>query len=459
MPPNVLLIVLDSVRYSNTSFSGYDRDTTPHLIQFAEGATVYHQARAPSVASLPSHVSIFSGQPVASHCLYNDAHHRGEQLDPAKTIWKELAHNGYDTACFSSNPYLTELGVGIKDCFQRVETLREKDLPYPSAADPWDAFTEDGERDYLGFAVNSLKSGRPIRSVINGVSAVRSAKDSPRAGGYFDALLDWTHQQKGDWAACVNLMDTHTPYQPDPDQRNWSNRNDLQAQEKIDHPRKDFRGGGKPWELLEEMVDLYDDSIWAVDKAIGSLIDSMEDRGLLDDTMVIITGDHGEAFGEEDPLDSERLASHSVGTHEALLHVPLIVKHPGQSDGQQVDQLASLTQFPQVTKAIIDGGKEDFTVEWTISSGRTTADEINNGSGRQGYTHILYDQLPGGVAKYAASEADSYAEVIAGNGNISPTPRKVIEERIPTLSDISMKSSNEQVSDEVQQRLETLGYH
>lgn len=78
--PNVLLVILDSLRARNTTLSGYRRETTPFLSELAESATTYTQARAPGSRSLPSHASIFTGHPPQEHGL----HTLSERFAPAQ---------------------------------------------------------------------------------------------------------------------------------------------------------------------------------------------------------------------------------------------------------------------------------------------------------------------------------------------------------------------------------------
>lgn len=116
--PNFLLIVLDSVRARNMSMHGYERETIPFLESFVDEATTYTQARAPGVASVPSHASLFTGLHVAEHGM-RDVDRR---LTAGTTIWDELADDGYETGVCSYNSYLTQAPIGFADAFQTVKS-------------------------------------------------------------------------------------------------------------------------------------------------------------------------------------------------------------------------------------------------------------------------------------------------------------------------------------------------
>jgi arylsulfatase len=87
------------------------------------------------------------------------------------------------------------------------------------------------------------------------------------------------------------------------------------------------------------------------------LVATLRGRGELDDTLVVITSDHGEGFGEPSRLrPGVRVAEHGVAIHEVLFHVPLVVRQPGQTESRRIDDPVSLTAFPDVVSAAREGG-------------------------------------------------------------------------------------------------------
>lgn len=360
-PPNVLLIVLDSVRAKNTSLHGYGAETTPFLESFVEEATTYTQARSPGVASVPSHTSMFTGLHVAEHGM-RDIDRR---LIAGSTIWEELAQDGYETGVFSYNSYLTQAPIGLADAFETVESGYEQRLPFPNAFDP--AFlSSEGPSRYLEFLKRAARE-KPVRSLLNGFTmwtkGVDSLPVSLRAteevnGDVFtDLFFEWLADRTGPWAACVNYMDAHVPYLPRPEHNRWAGMAERRLMQDIDEHVWEFVAGERPLEQRLALESLYDGCIRQTDAEIERVIGRLRERGELDETLVVITSDHGEGFAEPGEVRPMRSYAHgnTGGLEEGLLHVPLVVRHPGQTDSERVERVASLTRFPDAVRQVTEG--------------------------------------------------------------------------------------------------------
>ena len=127
----------------------------------------------------------------------------------------------------------------------------------------------------------------------------------------------------------------------------------------IDDDRWDFYAKRRPWSERAALEALYDGCIRQVDATLESIISALKRRETYRDTLIVITSDHGEGFGERSKVrDGFRTSNQRMGVHEVLLHVPLLVKPPANcpdSGGMTVKDLASLTQFPGAVKAEIEG--------------------------------------------------------------------------------------------------------
>lgn len=369
MPPNILLVVLDTVRARNTSLYGHGNNTTPFLSAFAEETTLYEQARAPAARSLDSHVSIFTGYHVEEHGIV----HTGDKLAAGHTIWESLADMGYTTGVFSENNWITDIDAGLKDAFEYVEGPRN--VPYPKAADPTTFVAEEGQGQYKKFVRHALRSERPVQSLLNG-AAIKVQSDYSKylpngsigthGSTYTDLFLDWADDQEGPWAACLNYMDAHHPYVPDKQFDHWGGDKLRSLQDDIEDVKWEFNGGQRPWWQRRALEALYDGCIRQLDRELERLIETLADRGELDDTLLVITSDHGEGFGDKSRIRPEtRVASHSVAVHESLLHVPLVVKYPGQEIGKTVSEVVSLTDFPTLVEGTVNGEKsqEEFVTD------------------------------------------------------------------------------------------------
>lgn len=192
-----------------------------------------------------------------------------------------------------------------------------------------------------------------MRTLLNGVhTKFRNAT----ATDFISKFLEWSENSDGPWAACINLIDAHTPYQPASEHNIWGD-DQLKAEHSdvVDHVWE-FRSGPRPWSEKESHADLYDGAIHQLDAAVGELVETLRDRDDLENTFVVITADHGEAFGEVSRLfPDRRLVGHCHGLHDVLFHVPLLVHYPGSEAGAEcVDAPASLTRFPDAVAAVRD---------------------------------------------------------------------------------------------------------
>ncbi|WP_331235489.1 sulfatase [Natronorarus salvus] len=441
---NVLLIVADSLRARNTSLLGYRRETTPFLDSFADRATVYTQARSPSNWTLPSHVSLFSGYDAHEHGF-----DLGDRLDPGHTVFEELAGKGYETGLFSDNPFLTEHESGLETVFEYARGTPDSFPP---------EFATNGD---LG--------------------------DWPNGFWYVEELLEWTGEREGPWAACLNLMDTHRPYEPLEEYDRWSDERVRALQETMGFKwHWEFLSGNVSLGFANLLEAIYDGAIRQADAITERVVTALEDRGELEGTLVVVCSDHGESFGSETVLDSEPPAvSHRIGTHDDLYHVPLVVKAPGQDEGQRVDHLATLTRFPEAVRSLaLDERRVDgptFAVDRAFASqppiGPAMAREAERICGDaepfSKHARIVYEEVPGdSVLKRAAWGEEAYETLIRGRnervdrGEI-PAQRVLSafegSERVDLASPLEeytefAEGYDNEFADELEDRLEALGY-
>ena len=325
MRPNVLLVILDSVRAKNASVYGHYNETTPFLKEFAQRSTVYEQAHSPNIHSVASHASIFTGYHTLEHRLFE---HESE-IEDEHTIWEHLSQrHGYETGLFTPNPVLTQ-SSNLHECFDYTVGT---DVQYPMSA-------------------NSL------------------AEESGKT--YVNGITEWVTNQERPWAGCVNLIDAHYPYRSTRERALWETDGLKKLQQEIDQIGTEFYLGERPFWQLEALEKLYDEAIRELDYQVQRLVDSLKQQGQYEDTLIVITSDHGEAFGETSRVSPDtRLVSHSAGLHEVLTHVPLLVKFPGQTDPKTVDEVVSLAQFPHVVEQILndDGHYGGFTDSETVTT-------------------------------------------------------------------------------------------
>ncbi len=470
--PNILLVILDSVRARNMSVYGYERETTPFLEEFSGDATIYTQARSPSVHSIASHASIFTG-------LHVDEHHvteHGSELDPEATIWQTLsADHGYETGLFTSN-FVVPVTSNLADPFESVDGPRrdDRDRYFENALAPMDI---EGRQTRLEYLNACLRSGKPLRSIFNGLFFLywdRGSYDPAQEGAheYVSSFLDWSASVDGPWAACVNLMDAHYPYVPSAEYDVWGDEEARHVQDGLESPPSRELVNTDEWWKLSAVESLYDGCIRQMDAALEVLISELRERGDLDDTFLVITADHGEGFGERSRVNPNAyIADHSWGIHEVLTHVPLVVRDPDSKSTGQWDALASLTNFPAVVQDAVTGGEPSFAVkDYALASTHRLKDPdavLPSCDDRQEYAgpwRALYEQRDDGVVKHI-ERGDERISLLVPNvqeaHEIEPTDSHRVTDVFDRLTDANVRPGDgtpRELEEDAERQLEALGY-
>lgn len=466
--PNVLLLILDSVRAENVSHLGYARETTPEIDQFANEATTYTNARSPGIHSISSHVSIFTGYHVVEH----QATSHGAQISPGNTIWEELSEIGYQTGLFTPNSIVAQ-SSNLSSFFEHVSGPKSR-LVYPEALAPEDI---DGHSPYLNYLIESLRSESPFKSIINGLSRKFGSStavhdpDQERGETFIREFDTWRQETQDPWAACINLMDAHYPYLPQERFTRWGD-------EPLQSMHREVMGGPLTSQYLDErpfwelaaFENLYDDCIRQADAYVGELLNHLESAGELENTLVVVTSDHGEGFGEYSVLNDEvRLIDHSWGIGDELSHVPLVVKYPGSDGPESVSKPASLTRFPAVVRAALEDECGSFVPpeSYTLTSSYRIGEPGNQlplaEADREAYFgpwHAVCRERNGRVVVDAIRREDQvrYEPSLGNQPKSGCTDRDVVEGIVNGLSDVEISAENRSIDHEVEGRLEELGY-
>lgn len=473
--PNVLLVILDSVRAQNVGAYGYHRNTTPFLESYADRATVYEQARAPGIHSVASHASIWTGTHVAEHQVINHE----DQLKPDTTVWESLADGGYRTGIFTTNTVVGHASnLAAKFDHEVTGSLIDKqEKLFEDAHGPADVEKHEG---VVGNIRRSLEDDRPIRALLNNVHHFylqRKGKvvdESLETSDLIEEFLSWSGESDEPWGACLNLMDAHFPYEPSPEYDHWGGEKLRELHADLDKPPANEFIQGRPWWQLEAFEHLYDGAILELDQHIETLIEGLKERNEHGNTLVVITSDHGEGFGELSRLTGRtRLVDHSWGIHEALLHVPLIVKYPEQSDQVRVSDFATLTKFNDTVEEVLEEAETSISFvpeEDVIASTqrlRESEDMIFEGSDENvndyyGPWRTVYRNEVNKRAKYMDRGKGSKGLKVELS-NVTTSLNEDVSEEIQSifgsLNPVSVKKelSNDLTSD-VEDRLTDLGY-
>ncbi|WP_181692699.1 sulfatase-like hydrolase/transferase [Natronomonas sp. LN261] len=476
--PNVLLVVLDSVRAKNVGLYGHHRDTTPFLSSYADGATTYRQARSPGIHSVASHASLWTGAAVEEHGITRHE----DRLRPETTVWEELSALGYRTGVFTVNSVLAHAS-NLTDPFDHAMTQTfsgSSNKPFPGARGPTDSATHDG---IAGNLERALRDEYPLRSLYNGAYHLYqkrrgSAEGTPDSGQLIDGFLGWA-TGNGDgaddrpWAACLNLMDAHFPYDPAERYDRWGGETLRTLHAEFEKPPANEFVRGRPWWQLEAFEHLYDGAIRQLDAHLEGLFEGLEDAGVHEETLVVLTSDHGEGFGEISRLTGRtRLVDHSWGIHEVLTHVPLVVSYPGQTDPVTVDAPATLAAFPDTVRAALDGSasRDSFVPEGPVVASTerllTEHDGIFEGSTEAatdyyGPWRAVYERSGDHTMKYAVRGEDALALRIRDAREAIPVDRdgsKRVEDAFAALESMDLRGDAGTVEADVEDRLADLGY-
>lgn len=292
--PNVLLIVLDTIRSWNLSVYGYGRRTTPELESWMSDGLRFTHALSTTSWTLPSHATMFTGR--WPHELSADWLTPLDRTHP--TLAELLASEGYASAGFVANTTYASYESGLGRGFGHYE-----DYPVTSAQ----IMLSSGLGRYLA-------GSRFMRRKLLRVSA----EDINRE---FLGWLDGRERGRP-FFVFLNYLDAHGPYQPpSPYDTLFSEPGSSVYIENLreDTPAREWTPVAR-----QAAVDKYDESIAYLDAQLGRLFAELKRRGLWDSTLVIVTSDHGEEFGERNVF------YHGNSLYRASLEVPLLMRLPGQ---------------------------------------------------------------------------------------------------------------------------------
>jgi arylsulfatase A-like enzyme len=321
--PNVILIVLDTARADALEPYGAPSGSTPAIADLARRGVALAQVQASASWTLPSHASMFTGLlPRDTGVLEGSAKtpqgaRAAMEAHADRALPVVLRRNGYATAAVSTNLWIDE-SSGFAQGFDRFRSV------------------DSGRQGYLHREDLRARVGWDVEGVL-----ARVDDGAAEAG---DILRSWLGEAGADpcfWF--VNLVECHSPYLPP---RPWNDLGPIGRLRAAEDARRhltleaiwracagDFE---VPDEALERMRHLYARSVRLMDDWLARLLDDLDAAGRLEDTLVIVTSDHGENFGENG------LMGHSFSLDQRLTHVPLVAAGPGAPAERGVISLARL---------------------------------------------------------------------------------------------------------------------
>jgi len=307
---NVVLIVLDTARADRFSFMGYNRNTSPNIDSLASESVIYSSAFAPCFWTLPSHASLFTGLFPGTAGATSQTNH----LPYFNTTLAEVLKNtGFHTAGLSCNVWVSHERGFTKGFDEYYEMWRKKN-----------------------YSVVNKQSGQMEWEEVKKVNQwVDSNKKSVKPFFLF-----------------VNLNCVHMPYTPPEPFRSrfLKNKDDLSNIRGVSRLRDMWAHLAGEIKLSEKdtqiMSDLYDGEVAFADHCVGEIVKTLKEAGQFDNTLFIVTSDHGENLGDHNLLD------HLLSMYETTLHIPLLIRYPeSYKAGTTFDGLVSLVD---VAPAILD---------------------------------------------------------------------------------------------------------
>jgi arylsulfatase A-like enzyme len=340
--PNVLWIVWDTVRADHLGLYGYERETTPNLERWAAGARVFEDCLSTAGYTLPSHGSMFTGLLPSEHCAHND-HPRLDDRYP--TIAELLRSVGYRTYMYSANPHISSAG-NLAQGFDRADHPWSPHFRERAKRIVRDKLSDEDTSSELGATFRRAAPGSDRMSIWNIKATGELAEE---------AILAWLDSEdaRRPFFVFANYMEAHRPLIPP---RRYRER--MLSPEQVERSYRVNRSWMPTWEYTfglrdydDEEIELtratYDAALAELDELFGHLIETLQERGHLDDTVVILTSDHGEHLGEQHMLDHQ----HSV--YQPLLRVPLIVHYPPRfAPGREATPVANFDVFPTLLELI-----------------------------------------------------------------------------------------------------------
>ena len=340
--PNIILLVLDTQRADRMSIYGCQKHTTPAVGALAEQSTVFEWAIAAAPWTIPSHASMFTG-------VYPTVHQANQSYatlpERLPTLAELLRRNGYETVGFCNNPLVGLLDNGLKRGFNHFYNYSGTFPDVPDIGDPTvPRRVQRAATAYLQKILNPVERrfGRSpfllkmaltptigpflIRLLRFKGDTRRSIRDATDHLRYHDR----THPGKPLFLF-INTMETHLPYCPPRDViEKWVPylKRDREARDFIrQFNTQSYRWMtpvSEPFNEIQRTVlrDMYDAEVAYQDRQLCDLFGHLERSGRLDNTMLIVTSDHGEGHGDHN------LMGHAFSVYNEQVRVPLLIRYP-----------------------------------------------------------------------------------------------------------------------------------
>jgi len=289
--PRIILITVDTVRADRLSSFGYKGIETSNMDSLAGRGVTFKQAISPCPLTNPTHASMLTGLYPQTHGVRDTAF-----MDPhPETLQRVFKRNGYITAAFVSGFVLKDYVSGMDKDFDLYEDR------FSFASDGFKLIRIFEEFSILPISNLDRKADVTNRLVIPWIRRYGNRR-----------FFLWLH-----------YYDPHLPYEPPRDLISEDSGLRLRT---LREKQWEMRGSKKEDlsdEVISEMSGLYDAEILFTDRCVGEVLDALKEAGLEDETLIVLTSDHGEGF------DHDYYFDHGDRLYDSAIHVPLIFSYPG----------------------------------------------------------------------------------------------------------------------------------
>ncbi len=319
--PNVILITLDTVRADHLSLQGYPYNTSPNLDAFAEKSVIFNRAISVTSWTLPSHASMFTGRFPFNHGAINT--HQFLIMEEL-TIAEILREKGYNTVGYAGGPYCKRkygIAQGFTHYLDRFDFLEYAQTP----------------------KIFNIRRILPLKHQnIFGYDGYRNIEEINK-----DVFSWLSKNHESPFFMFINYFDAHDPYTLGTEFRSKFT-NEVRDYDEVanligrgeEYPE---RYAEAPEDLINYTIALYDTEIFYLDYHLQTLLARLDDLGLTDNTIIIITADHGEEFYEHGGF------VHEQTLYNEVIQVPLMIYYPNEFEPKRINTTTGIINiFPTI---------------------------------------------------------------------------------------------------------------
>jgi len=453
--PNLLVVVIDTLRADHLGCYGYGRPTSPVLDELASHGVLFDRAFAQSSWTKPSTASLFTGRSPTEHQTLSES---ARLPDAEITIAERLRARGYRTAVLSANPWVTPaygFDQGVDDFFSvyderfaRVTLLMQ------------------GLRRVSQLTGGRLRLYNRVKYLVLG-----ELSTTERDTLLVDEALRWLGRHRdGRFFLYVHMMSPHHPYDPPPPfDRFVPDRSHAPVR---NHPRKSYhffeQGDPLAPAALDDMIARYDGDVLYADTELGRLLGGLDRLGLGASTAVLVTADHGEEFFEHGNW------GHGQSVYNELVRVPLVLRVP---DGAPVGRVTTPVSHADVVPTLLELAGTPADAALAGRSLLHVRDEPGGGAAPAALSELLYRYGEARslveadrkliVTREGARQATAFFDLAADPGEHHPLApadpaaaslAAELARRVDAATRTRSAGTEAAVDDETRGRLRALGY-